>query len=135
MPMCGSKRTPKFDGKASSLLEFLDQYKVLADDGGLQGQDRIKQLLCYLPSDERELWSGLTEAKTSDFDMFVAEVKVMYPGCKGDRCYTLSDLQVIARKYASMPMPSVKELSTYYRAFHKVMQPLLASNRIGTAER
>ncbi|KAG2345440.1 hypothetical protein BDR05DRAFT_861371, partial [Suillus weaverae] len=135
MPMHGSECMPKFDGKASSLLKFLNQYEVLADDGGLQGQDHIKQLLCYLPSDERELWSGLTEAKASDFDVFVAEVKVMYPGCEGDRCYALSDLQVIVRKYVSMPMPSVEGLSAYYCAFHKVMQPLLASNRIGTAER
>ncbi|KAG2346997.1 hypothetical protein BDR05DRAFT_859802, partial [Suillus weaverae] len=134
MPVHGSERAPKFDGKVSSLLEFLNQYEVLADDGGLQGQDCIKQLLRYLPSDERELWSGLTEAKTSDFDTFVAEVKVMYPGCEGDRCYTFSDLQAITRKYTSMPMPSVEELSTYYRTFCKVMQPLLASNCIGTAE-
>ncbi|KAG2343179.1 hypothetical protein BDR05DRAFT_860474, partial [Suillus weaverae] len=135
MPVHGSEHAPKFDSKASSLLEFLDQYEVLADDRGLQGQDCIKQLLCYLPSDERELWSGLTEAKTSDFDMFVAEVKVMYLGCEGNRCYALSDLQAIARKYVSMPMPLVEELSAYYRAFHKVMQPLLASNHIGMAKR
>ncbi|KAG2336050.1 hypothetical protein BDR05DRAFT_953637 [Suillus weaverae] len=61
MPMHSSERAPKFDGKVSSLLEFLDQYEVLANDGGLQGQDCIKQLLRYLPSDERELWSGLTD--------------------------------------------------------------------------
>jgi hypothetical protein len=45
------------------------------------------------------------------------------------------DLQVLTREYVQKPMFSGQELSTYLRAFRKIMQPLLNEDRIGKAER
>ncbi|KAG2056708.1 hypothetical protein BDR06DRAFT_844185, partial [Suillus hirtellus] len=47
----------------------------------------------------------------------------------------LSDLQAIAHEYANKTMLSYQELSNYLHAFKKVMQPLLAKDRIGKAKR
>jgi hypothetical protein len=63
------------------------------------------------------------------------EIKVMYPGWDGKRRYVPADLQALARQYAQKPMFSGQELSTYLRAFRKIMQPLLNEDCIGKAER
>ncbi|KIK33774.1 hypothetical protein CY34DRAFT_18163 [Suillus luteus UH-Slu-Lm8-n1] len=85
MPIRGTDRAPKFDGKTAQLRDFLETYDQHADDANLQGLDRITQLLRYLSSDDRELWSGLPQAKLSDYDAFIREVREMYPGWEGDR--------------------------------------------------
>ncbi|KAG2051378.1 hypothetical protein BDR06DRAFT_890039, partial [Suillus hirtellus] len=79
-----------------------------------------------------ELWGGMPEAQVSNYNAFMKEVKVMYPGWDGKRRYALSDLQAIAHKYTNKTMPLYQELSNYLHAFKKIMQPLLAEDRIGT---
>ncbi|KAG2053735.1 hypothetical protein BDR06DRAFT_885474, partial [Suillus hirtellus] len=76
----------------------------------------------------------MLEAQVSNYNAFMKEVKVMYPGWDGKRHYTLSDLQAIVHEYAKKTMPSYQELSNYLHVFKKVMQPLLAEDRIGKAE-
>ncbi|KAG2060013.1 hypothetical protein BDR06DRAFT_866330, partial [Suillus hirtellus] len=135
MPVHGTKDAPKFDGTTDNLADFIDLYEQLADDVGLQGLDRIKGIIRYLERDDRELWGGMPEAQVSDYNAFMKEVKVMYPGWDGKRRYTLLDLQAIAHEYANKMMPSYQELSNYLRTFKQIMQPLLAEDRIGKAER
>ncbi|KAG2115648.1 hypothetical protein BD769DRAFT_1672989 [Suillus cothurnatus] len=120
MPFHGTDRAPKFDGTTDNLTEFIDVYEQLADKAGLQGLDRIK---------------GLPEAQESNYDVFMKEIKVMYPGWDGKRRYTPADLQALTREYAQKPMFSGQELSAYLRVFRKIMQPLLNEDRIGEAER
>ncbi|KAG2053842.1 hypothetical protein BDR06DRAFT_854891, partial [Suillus hirtellus] len=135
MPVRGTTDAPKFDGTTDNLADFIDLYEQLADDVGLQGLDRIKGIIRYLERDDRELWGGMPEAQVSDYNAFMKEVKVMYPGWDGKRRYALSDLQAIAHEYVNKTMPSYQELSNYLRAFKKIMQPLLAEDCIGKAER
>jgi hypothetical protein len=134
MPFRGTDRAPKFDGTTDNLAEFIDAYEQLADKAGLQGLNRIKGIIRYLERDDRELWAGLPEAQESDYDVFMKEIKVMYPGWDGKRRYAPVDLQALAREYAQKPMFSSQELSAYLRAFRKIMQPLLNEDRIGKAE-
>ncbi|KAG2081485.1 hypothetical protein BD769DRAFT_1683948 [Suillus cothurnatus] len=135
MPFRGTDCAPKFDGTTDNLAEFIDAYEQLADEAGLQGRDRIKGIIRYLERDDRELWAGLPEAQESDYDVFMKEIKVMYPGWDGKRRYAPVDLQALAHEYAQKPMFSGQELSAYLRAFRKIMQPLLNEDRIGKAER
>ncbi|KAG2746277.1 hypothetical protein P692DRAFT_201867879, partial [Suillus brevipes Sb2] len=93
MPIRGTDRAPKFNGTTLQLRDFLETFDANADDAGLLGNDRIKQILRYLNSDDRELWSGLPEASSSDYHAFIKEVKDMYPGWEGDRRYTVADLR------------------------------------------
>ncbi|KAG1838621.1 hypothetical protein C8R48DRAFT_782359 [Suillus tomentosus] len=135
LPIRGTANAPKFDGTTDNLAEFIDTYEQLADEAGLQGLDRIKGIIRYLARDDRELWGGMPEAAVDDYDAFLDEVKVMYPGWDGKRRYALTDLRAIAREYANKPMPSCTELSNYLRAFRKIMQPLMDEDRIGKVER
>ncbi|KAG1864068.1 hypothetical protein C8R48DRAFT_773291 [Suillus tomentosus] len=135
MPIRGTANAPKFDGTTDNLAEFIDTYEQLADEAGLQGLDRIKGIIRYLARDDRELWGGMPEAAVDNYSAFLDEVKVMYPGWDGKRRYALADLRAITREYANKPMPSCTELSSYLRAFRKVMQPLIDEDRIGKVER
>ncbi|KAG2748104.1 hypothetical protein P692DRAFT_201715678, partial [Suillus brevipes Sb2] len=135
MPVRGTNQAPKFDGTTPQLRDFLETFDASANDAGLLGNDRIKQILRYLSSDDRELWSGLPEASLSDYDAFIKEVKDMYPGWEGDRRYTVADLQAVAQKHANEPMTWRDEFSVYDRAFRKVMQQLMNKGIVGTAER
>ncbi|KIK33144.1 hypothetical protein CY34DRAFT_100131, partial [Suillus luteus UH-Slu-Lm8-n1] len=89
----------------------------------------------YLSSDDRELWSGLPQAKLSDYDAFIREVREMYPGWEGDRRYMVADLQAVAAKYSKMPMTWRDKLSEYVRAFRKIMQALMNKGTVGSTER
>ncbi|KAG2739744.1 hypothetical protein P692DRAFT_201670809, partial [Suillus brevipes Sb2] len=135
MPVRGTDRAPKFNGTTPQLRDFLETFDANADDAGLLGNDRIKQILRYLNADDRELWSGLPEASTSDYYAFIKEVKDMYPGWEGDRRYTVADLQAVAQKHANEPMTWRDEFSMYDRTFRKVMQQLMNKGIVGTAER
>jgi hypothetical protein len=101
---------------------------------GLQGLDKIKEIIKYLECDVQELWAGLQEVMTSDYNAFMKEIKVMYLGWDGKRQYAPADLQALACKYAQKPMFSGQELSAYLRTFRKIMQPLLNEDCIGRAE-
>ncbi|KAG1765354.1 hypothetical protein EDD22DRAFT_1015293 [Suillus occidentalis] len=127
MPVCGTDCAPKFNGKPAQLHDFLKTYDQHTDDANLQGLDRITQLL--------ELWSGLPQAKLSDYNAFIKEVKEMYPGWEGDHHYTVTDLQAVAVKYSKLPMTWRDELSEYIRAFRKVMQALMNKGTVGSSER
>jgi hypothetical protein len=72
--------------------------------------------------------------QTSDYDAFMKEIKVMYPGWDGKRRYAPADLQALVREYAQKPMFSGQELSAYLRAFRKIMQLLLNEDCIGKVE-
>jgi hypothetical protein len=135
MPIRGTDSAPKYDGSTENLIAFIDDFEDLADQAGLQGTDRIRGIIRYVPTSERELWSETPEAKGTDYGAFIKEVKRMYPGCEGDRRYAVADLQTIARNQASKSMYSVKELGDYQRAFLKVARALIDKDRIGKAER
>jgi len=85
MPFRGTDHMPKFDGTSDTLAEFIDAYEECADRAGLQGLDKIKGIIKYLECDDRELWAGLPKAQTSDYNVFMKDIKVMYPGWDGKR--------------------------------------------------
>jgi hypothetical protein len=95
MPVCGTNNAPKFYGQPSQLCAFLEEFETQADHANLQGGDHIKYVLWYLNPEDRELWSGIPEAQSSDYNAFIDIVKEMYPGWEGTCCYTITDLQGI----------------------------------------
>jgi len=126
---------PKFDGMSDMLAKFIDVYEECADRAGLQGLDKIKGIIKYLEREDRELWAGLPEVQTSNYDVFMKEIKVMYLGWDGKRQYAPVDLQALACEYTQKLMFSGQELSAYLHTFRKIMQLLLNEDCIGKAER
>jgi hypothetical protein len=85
MSFCSTDHMPKFDGMPDMLTKFLDAYESCADRAGLQGLDKIKGITKYLERDDQELWTGLPEVQSSDYNVFMKEIKMMYPGWDGKR--------------------------------------------------
>jgi hypothetical protein len=135
MPFHSTDHTPKFDGTPDMLTKFIDAYEGCTDRAGLQGLDKIKEIIKYLECDDQGLWAGLPEAQASDYNVFMKEIKVMYLGWDGTRRYVPVDLQALACEYAQKPVFSGQELSTYLHVFRTIMQPLLNEDCIGKAER
>ncbi|KAG2060645.1 hypothetical protein BDR06DRAFT_1002524 [Suillus hirtellus] len=134
MLICRMADAPKFDGTMDNLADFINAYKQLADEVGLQGLDCIKGIIQYLKCDNHELWGGMPKVQVSNYDALLDEVKVMYPGWDGKRCHMLADLQAIVRDYANKPMLSYQELSSHLCTFKKIVQLLLVEDHIGKAE-
>jgi hypothetical protein len=134
MPVRGTDHAPKFNGQPLQLHDFLETFEMHTDDVNLQGNDRVKYLLHYLNSEDRELWSGIPEVQSSDYNVFINLVKDMYPGWEGTRHYTVADLQGVAQKYVSKPMTWRDKFSEYVRVFNKVVQSLTAKKVIGKSE-
>jgi hypothetical protein len=125
---------PEFDRTLDTLAEFIDTYEECADRARLQELDKIKGIIKYLERDDQELWAGLPEAQTSNYDVFMKEIKVMYLGWDAKRQYVPADLQALVHEYAQKLMFSGQELSNYLCAFRKIMQLLLNEDHIGKAE-
>jgi hypothetical protein len=134
MPFHSTDHTPKFDGMPDMLAKFIDTYEECTDRAGLQGLNKIKGIIKYLECDDQELWAGLPEVQISNYNAFMKEIKVMYPGWDGKRQYVPVDLQVLVHKCTQKPMFSGQELSAYLHTFRKITQPLLNEDHIGKAE-
>jgi hypothetical protein len=81
-------KPPFISSSLSLLTELSDQssaYESCADRVGLQGLDKIKGIIKYLERDDRELWAGLPEAQASNYNAFMKEIELMYPGWDGKR--------------------------------------------------
>ncbi|KAG1821700.1 uncharacterized protein BJ212DRAFT_1297039 [Suillus subaureus] len=134
MPIRGTNKVPKFNRTTENLVDFIDIYEGHANEAGLCGLDCIKGIIRYLPPSEQELWGGLPEVTLSNYEAFIKEVKVMYPGCEGPKYYMLNDFQAVMCNHASKLMPLAKELSDYLCMFRRIMQPLKNEDRIGKSE-
>ncbi|KAG2336085.1 hypothetical protein BDR05DRAFT_833530, partial [Suillus weaverae] len=64
-----------------------------------------------------------------------AAVKVMYPGCEGDRHFTLTDLHTLSHNQSAHPMCSHIKLGDYFHEYIRVLQYLLAKAHIGEIKR
>ncbi|KAF9231666.1 hypothetical protein BU15DRAFT_82127 [Melanogaster broomeanus] len=83
MPLRGTQNAPKFDGKTSTQLPwFLEDVDLLGMAAGLADDAKIRAAIRYADLEEAEVWETLTTVSGNDWDVFVAEVKRLYPGCE-----------------------------------------------------
>jgi hypothetical protein len=86
MPGHATDKAPKFDGKDESLLIFIYNYEDLVDQAQLQGMDRIKGLIKYVPIKDCSLLAGIPEANAGNCTAFIMVVKDMYPVLESSKC-------------------------------------------------
>ncbi|KDR69043.1 hypothetical protein GALMADRAFT_77785, partial [Galerina marginata CBS 339.88] len=134
MPYKRDPNAPKFDGKAASLVPFLDEIKRLADQCGLSISNCIKRTLMYAPEEDRELWELLDSAKGSDWDAFVKEICSYYPGAVSDRKYSLKDLENLSEKQTLTSITDIHAFGEYYRSFLRISKYLEQKGRISPRE-
>ncbi|KDR68125.1 hypothetical protein GALMADRAFT_31524, partial [Galerina marginata CBS 339.88] len=134
MPYKRDPNAPKFDGKAASLIPFLDEIKRLADQCGVSIPNCIKWTLMYAPEDDRELWELLDSAKGSNWDAFVNEICSYYPGAVSDRKYSLKDLETLSEKQSLTSITDIHAFGEYYRSFLRISKYLEQKGRVSSRE-
>ncbi|KAF8800844.1 hypothetical protein BYT27DRAFT_7227300 [Phlegmacium glaucopus] len=136
MPAPSHHSAPKFDGKATSLIRFLDEISQLGKTSGLSDKDLIEWTLRYAPSDDYELWSMMPAVKVTppSWNDFKDELTKLYPGATGDRKYSVIDLELLAEKQATVPMKSQAQFGEYFRAFMKIAVFLKSKSRLTDRE-
>jgi hypothetical protein len=109
MPLQGTQNAPKFDGKSSAQLpRYLEDIEFLGTSANLSEEEQIRAAIRYADLDEAEVWQTLPEttAVPVNWVNFMATVKDLYPGCKGDDQYCRADLQYLVQEYRTKLMQS-----------------------------
>ncbi|KAG2063680.1 hypothetical protein BDR04DRAFT_1163406 [Suillus decipiens] len=114
MLLQGMDAAPKFNGTPAHLIPFLEDVNAITDHAMLTDEQRIKAVLRYAPIEEAETWEMLSEAALPNWKKFIAVVKLLYPGCKGNRHFTCTDLENLCAEQVCMLMTSQEELGQYY---------------------
>lgn len=138
LPGRNERSAPKFDETHPDELDpYLDDIQDLLDRYNII--DHAEQKLAavkYLKTRTSKLWK--TTAAWSDaaktYDEFKEEVIGLYPGARGDRTYTIQDLDLILGHYARTGILSSVDLGEYYRRFLLVSRYLISKNRLSTQE-
>lgn len=77
----------------------------------------------------------LDEADGKDWKKFYDALKLLYPGCEGDRRYTRNDLDNLCAEQARIPIRTRDEFGTYYRNFLKISKFLITKKKLAELER
>ncbi|KAG2065981.1 hypothetical protein BDR04DRAFT_1031352 [Suillus decipiens] len=134
MPLQGMDTVPKFDGTPARLIPFLEAIDAIANHAMLTDKQQIQAALRYMPIEEAETWEMLDEATLPDWKKFVAVVKLLYPGCKGDRRFIHTDLENLCTEQVHVPMTLQEELGQYYCKFFKISKHLIMKKKLADLE-
>ncbi|KAG2071182.1 hypothetical protein BDR04DRAFT_948255, partial [Suillus decipiens] len=130
----GMDAAPKFDGTPACLILFLEDVDAIANHAMLTDEQWIKAALRYAPIKEAETWEMLEEATLPSWKKFVAAVKLLYPGCKGNCHFTCTDLENLCAEQVHVPMTLQEELGQYYCKFFEISRHLIMKKKLAKLE-
>ncbi|KAF8816731.1 hypothetical protein BYT27DRAFT_7063348, partial [Phlegmacium glaucopus] len=134
MPSRYDPSAPKFDGKPSSLIRFLDEIAQLGTQHGLSQRELIIWTIRYAPDEEYELWSMQTSANMSNWANFKAELINLYPGAIDSWKYSISDLEKLVENQVLASIRNQDEFGQYYRSFLRIAMYLQSKSRLSNRE-
>ncbi|KAF8805113.1 hypothetical protein BYT27DRAFT_7104819, partial [Phlegmacium glaucopus] len=125
---------PKFDGKPSSLIRFLDEIAQLGTQHGLSQQELIIWTIRYAPDEEYKLWSMQTSVNMSNWANFKAELINLYPGAIDSWKYLISDLEKLVENQVLTSIRNQDEFGQYYWSFLRIAMYLQSKSRLSNRE-
>jgi hypothetical protein len=135
LPFRGEDGAPFFDGSPRSLLRYFRDIDLLYASLRITPSDfqKIAQTIYYLDNDTASLWETIEPPSGSSFtwEEWKNQVKTFYPGCEGDRLYSLRDLETHIRTHAINGVLSSDHLGEYFRGFSLISTYLLKRGQIG----
>ncbi|KAG2074870.1 hypothetical protein BDR04DRAFT_1007201, partial [Suillus decipiens] len=63
-----------------------------------------------------------------------AAVKILYPGCEGNHCFTHTDLENLCAEQVCVLMTLQEELGQYYCKFFKISRHLIMKKKLANLE-
>ena len=94
----------------------MDDVKQIAQSCGLSAKQQIEWAVCYAPN-IRELWEMQKSVKTDNWDQFKKELFKLYPGSSGERKYSITNLQMLVEKQATVKIKDGEDFREYSRVF------------------
>ncbi|TDL13233.1 hypothetical protein BD410DRAFT_735601, partial [Rickenella mellea] len=127
---------PHFQGSALDLVEFLDDYELLATQAQLSADEQCKRLYKYASPKEGALWKLLTERMSQDWTAYRAAIVALYPGATSARQYTNADLRKFVNDHhANTAIRTIDDLGDYHREFLRHAAPLISATRLSDIDR
>ncbi|KAG2046051.1 hypothetical protein BDR06DRAFT_841322, partial [Suillus hirtellus] len=84
----------------------------------------------YALVDESETWEMLDEANRKDWKKFYDALKLLYPGCDGNRHYTRNDLENLCSEQLHIPICTCNNFGLYYQSFLKISKFLITQKKL-----
>lgn len=101
MPAPRHRDAPYFDGQSRHLMDFLDEFELLANQAQLDGATKCREVVRYAKSRDRNLWKTLAGYITPNWANLRAQIIALYPNAEGPNRYTMEDLRDLANAQAS----------------------------------
>ncbi|TDL26454.1 hypothetical protein BD410DRAFT_715832, partial [Rickenella mellea] len=126
---------PHFRGSPLELIEFLDEYEVIAGQARLSADDQCKRLYKYVNTNDADLWKALPERTAGIWLDYRLAIESLYPGANSTRRYTNAELRAFVAERHLLRINTVDDLGDYHREFVRRATHLTAANRLSVADK
>lgn len=135
LPQRHSDKAPRFDpNHPTTLLEYFEDYEIIADAAQLTPDLKIKHSRRYLDRSDADLWESLTAAGQQDWDIYKTAVIAQYPGAADDERWTMNDLDRLCDHQQGYEIKTLAEFGNFDRQFSVISKWLLTKTQCGEPE-
>lgn len=123
LPTRRAKDAPKLNDIPRGVVRYMEDVEYVLSQARIT-DDAAKKAAAvrYLSIDDEDMWKSLPEYDDSQasFGAFKEAVFAMYPGCKGEQRYRLSDLAQCVSETQKGGIASLQEYGEYLRSFSTI---------------
>jgi hypothetical protein len=138
LPSRNERSAPSFDETQPEELDrYFEELQALFDRYQIgDAADKKIAAVKYLKITTVSLWKTTIAwtDQTKTYEEFVTEIFTLYPGAKGDRTYTLQDMDLTIGQYARAGILTALDLGEYYRRFLLISRYLISKGRLAVQE-
>jgi hypothetical protein len=139
MPLPGKSGSPQFTGKKpkEELRGFLDEFEYLADEAGLDDQEKKQSVSRYVsPYAIRELWKAQPEYQGEySWDEYKHAILAKYPEVEEKEKYTVAKMNAYVEKWRKLKIRNLEQFGEFDRGFDQRIAWLEARGKISEEEK
>ena len=119
MPIPGKSSSPKFKGKESKLLEFLQDYEAAASTASLSDEQKCCQVTRYTSKAIKDLWEQLPAflSDSWNWSTYKAQILEQYPGIDQEHKHTYATLNIWATRAHRKKIANLTQYGSHKRSF------------------
>jgi hypothetical protein len=136
MPARGHTTAPKFSpDQPRELRYYFNELEHLFDAASVTDEAQKKKFaIRYLDFQVADLWEGIPEFGTGDYEAFKKAILKLYPGSEEERKWTMADLDKLIGEQLRLGIFSVADFGAYHRSFVQITTFLIRKNRLAAEE-
>ncbi|KAF9440208.1 hypothetical protein P691DRAFT_630802, partial [Macrolepiota fuliginosa MF-IS2] len=123
MPMPYANGSPSWDGRESTLADFLWRLNHHLKASEITGDlEKLEWLVNYVSPEVRMDWIQWPEYRTPDWDGFIAKLEKEYPKMHDDRLWGVQALRDLCSEYNGLSLHDVDEFNIFKRKFMTIAE-------------